>query len=91
MAREVSTLTKDRERLFALEPGGSEARPIEVQTPSVVEARARSVPCPRCNGEHEVLEHAAVTTDGGSLRDVRLRCRSCGSKRSMWFRIVGLN
>jgi len=90
-AREFSKHAKDRERLFALEPGGSEGRPIEVETPSVIETRARSVPCPRCEGEHEVLEHAAVTTERGSLREARLRCRSCGSRRSIWFRLAMVN
>lgn len=90
-ARHFSKLAKDRERLFMLEPGGSAERPIEVETPSVIETRARSMPCPRCDGEHEVLEHAAVTTERGSLREARVRCRSCGSRRSIWFRLAALN
>jgi hypothetical protein len=90
-ARKLAKLASDRERLFALEPGGSAERPIEVHTPSVIETRARSMPCPRCDGEHEVLEHAAVSTERGSLREARLRCRSCGSRRSVWFRLVAVN
>jgi hypothetical protein len=90
-ARKISKVAKDRERLFTLEAGGSPERAIEVPTPSVIETRARSVPCPLCDGEHEVLEHAAVTTERGSLREARLRCRSCGARRSIWFRLVALN
>jgi hypothetical protein len=90
-ARKLSKLAEDRERLFALEAGGSAERPIEVGTPSVIDVRARSVPCPRCGGEHEMLEHAAVTTEHGSLREARLRCRQCASRRSIWFRLVTMN
>jgi DNA-directed RNA polymerase subunit RPC12/RpoP len=87
-ARGFLKVAKDRERLFMSDAGGSSARPIDVETPSVVEVRARGVPCPLCGGEHEVVEHAAVMTESGSLREARLRCRRCGSKRSLWFRIL---
>ena len=87
-ARAGVKLGKDRERLFALEPGGSSERPIDVEAPSVVEVRARSIPCPLCSGDHELVEHAAVTTAHGALREARLRCRKCGSRRSLWFRLA---
>lgn len=58
-------------------------------SPAVVEAQAWSVPCPRCDVPHELLEHAAVTISGVRLREARLRCRQCGARRSMWFRLVG--
>jgi len=90
-ARNAVKLGRDRERLFAHEPGGGKERPIEIEAPSVVEVRARSVPCPLCSGDHEVVEHAAVATERGSLREARLRCRRCGSRRSLWFRLVSLN
>jgi hypothetical protein len=80
-------LATDRERLFALEPGGSAARPLEVASASVVEAHGSSVPCPRCDGAQEALEHAAVTVNGARLRELRLRCRQCGTQRSMFFRL----
>jgi hypothetical protein len=90
--RAAVSLARDRERLFALEPGGSPERPIDVQAVSVVELRAVAVRCPRCDGEHRVDEHAAVTTEGGArLREMRLACRECGSKRSLWFRLPVLN
>ena len=82
-----------RERLFALEAGGSPERPIAVVSAAVVEAHAESVGCPRCDGKQEVVEHVAVTVAGARLREARLRCRQCGTTRSMWFRIsdVGPN
>ena len=90
-ARQAEQLGRDRERLFLREPGGSPGRPVEVDSPAVVELRARAVPCPRCNGEHAVDEHRAVIHAGVRLREVRLKCRSCGTERSMWFRLPVLN
>jgi hypothetical protein len=82
-------LIRDRERLFTLEPGGSPARAIDVPSASVVEAHALGVRCPLCEGPHEVLEHAAVTAaNGARLRQVHLRCRQCGSQRSLFFRLL---
>jgi hypothetical protein len=52
-----------------------------------VEVRALSQRCPRCDGEHELLEHAAVTVQGARLRELRLRCRQCRSRRSLFFQI----
>lgn len=89
--REALSGARDRERLFALELGGSPARPIEVSAASVVELRASAAACPRCGGPHRIDEHAAVTTDRGRLREARLVCRACGSRRSLWFRLAELN
>jgi transposase-like protein len=77
--RAQSKLQQARQRLFELELGVSAA---------VVEAHAESVPCPRCDGKHEVIEHVAVTRAGIRLREARLRCRQCGTTRSLWFRIA---
>lgn len=90
-ARAAVKLGTDRERLFRHEPGGSPERPIDVESASIVEPRARSLTCPLCEGEHEVVEHAAVTTPRGALREARLRCRRCGSRRSLWFRLPIVN
>jgi len=91
--REQSKLSKARARLFELEVGGSAERPLPVVSAAVVEAHAESVPCPLCQSKHEVVEHVAVTRLGVRLREVRLRCRQCGTGRSLWFRIndVGPN
>ena len=86
-ARRLTELGRDRERLFLREPGGTPEHPIPVDSSSVVESRARSVPCPRCDGEHRVEEHRAVSTPSGLLREARLVCSRCGSRRSLWFRL----
>jgi len=90
-ARASVKLARERERLFALDWGGSATRPISVETPAVIEGRARGTPCPLCDGEHQVLEHAAVSTEHGALREVRIQCRLCGSRRSLWFRVTAPN
>lgn len=90
-ARAAAALAADRERLFALEPGGSPERQIDVDAVSIVEVRAAAVACPRCAGRHRVDEHAAVTVAGARLREVRLACAQCGSRRSLWFRLPVLN
>ena len=86
--RAASKLAQDRERLFVLEAGGRPERPIEAASAAVIESQAIRVPCPRCGGSHEVVEHAAVVQKGVRLREVKLCCRQCGSKRSLWFRIA---
>lgn len=91
--RELGKLHAARERLFELQSGGSPERPLRVVSAAVIETQAESTPCPRCDGKLELVEHTAVTlpTSGASsptrLREVRLRCRQCGTLRSLWFRI----
>ena len=85
--RAALSLADDRERLFQLEPGGTPERPIEVSSASVVEAQALSMPCPRCAGVHDLVEHVAITKGSVRLREVRLACRQCGSRRSVFFRL----
>ena len=92
--RTLAKLRDARQRLFTLEPGGSAERPLLVPSAAVVESQAESVPCPRCGGRHQVEEHVASTVGGMRLREARLVCRQCGSRRSLWFQIVptpGLN
>jgi hypothetical protein len=86
--RTQEKLAGQREKLFALEAGGSAGHPREVVSASLVEPEARSVRCPRCDGELSVVEHLAHTVDGTRLREAKLRCRQCGSQRSRWFKIV---
>jgi len=43
--RAARRLVRDREKLAALSPGGSDAHPIDVTSAAVVEGRARAIPC----------------------------------------------
>jgi transposase-like protein len=87
--RAENRLQADRDRLFALEPGGSPERPLAAASAAVIESHALSVRCPRCGANHELVEHSAHVRNGVRLRETKLRCRHCGSERSLWFKIVG--
>lgn len=90
-ARDAADLARARERLFVLERGGAPERPIEVDAVTVIELRAAAVPCPRCTSEQRVEEHAAAVVGGMRLREAKLQCRVCGSRRSLWFRLPVIN
>jgi len=87
--RAQTRLREDRERLFALELGGNPERPLSAASAAVIESHALSVPCPQCGANHELVEHSAHVRNGVRLRETKLRCRQCGSARSLWFKIVG--
>ena len=87
--RAVTRLHSDRERLFKLEAGGSAERPLPASSAAIIETHASAVPCPLCGASQEVLEHTASVREGVRLRETKLRCRQCGSQRSLWFKIVG--
>jgi len=87
--RAKDRLKEDRERLFTLEPGGNPERPLEAASAAVIESHALSVRCPQCGANHELVEHLAQVRNGVRLRETKLRCRQCGSPRSLWFKIVG--
>ncbi len=80
-------IAADRDRLFALTPGGSRACPLAVSTAAIVESRASKVLCPQCEGTLIIDEHSAEQVAGASLRLVRAHCRLCSAKRLLWFRI----
>ena len=82
--REVEKLIKAREKLALLEVGGTLHHPIEVQTASVIETRAVSFSCLRCEGALRVHEHRAIHEG----REVELACKSCGKRRNLHFRVV---
>jgi hypothetical protein len=84
-------LVRARTKLMDLEPGGSPERPFDVSTAALVEPKARTVPCPRCEEPFDVESHEAHTDGQRRLRRVALHCRSCGTTRSLWFRIVPPN
>jgi hypothetical protein len=75
------------ERLAAQAEGGSRERPIALDSPAIVELRARQTPCLLCAGELEVRDHEAEFFGGEQLRVVSLACRSCHAPRRLWFRI----
>ena len=76
-------LARAREQLFELEPGATRGRPHEVTSAAVIEPKAESTVCPRCSGHFEVEEHEARSR----VRELKVRCRFCGARRSLWFRI----
>lgn len=88
-ARAARKLIADRERLAALEPGGSPSRPLEVSSASVVESRAVDLGCLHCEGRPRVGAQDALKVDERVLRRVHLACPRCGSERQVWVRIVG--
>jgi hypothetical protein len=86
--RAAAKLSDARERLAALEPGGSGSRPVPVESAAQIEPHALATACLRCGGVNRLVEHAAVAHDGETLRVVRLQCPQCGARRECWFRIV---
>jgi hypothetical protein len=81
-------LFRARTKLLDLEPGGTETNPITVPTASVIEPKARSVHCPRCDEAFDIESHDAEVGEHGRLRRVALRCRQCGTQRALWFRVT---
>jgi hypothetical protein len=84
--RAARGLVRDREKLAAM-TAGAMTRPIEVESSSVIEVRARATPCHQCEGEVRVGEHRAEA----GLRAVEVRCTRCHAARTLWFRIVEPN
>jgi hypothetical protein len=81
-------IVRDREKLVALETGGSPERPIAVTSAAVVEVRARALPCHQCGGEVRVREHTAPES---GLRRVRTSCTQCSAPRTVWFQLTSLD
>ncbi|HTB77038.1 MAG TPA: hypothetical protein VK762_27525 [Polyangiaceae bacterium] len=88
LQRATDKLSRDRQRLAYLEPGGTSARPIEVESASQVEPHALALSCVRCAGPNRLEEHAAVVVDGERLRVAKLACTRCGAARDVWFRLA---
>jgi hypothetical protein len=78
---------RDLDRLARLAPGGNPARPLDVDTPPLVDVIAEATPCPLCAGSFRLVEHAAETIDGVRLRVARVTCTSCGIARAIYFRL----
>ncbi|GAB4215462.1 MAG: hypothetical protein OHK0013_41070 [Sandaracinaceae bacterium] len=86
--RALQKLADARAKLARMQPGGDPARPIEVVSASVIESRAESLPCARCEGALRVHEHRVASGPCGTLREVELRCKRCGTPRVLWFRVL---
>ena len=74
-----------RERLAALQRGGSADHAIPVTSAAVIEVRAAAMACPQCGGTYRLLDH---TRPVPGLRRVDAACRRCGVPRTLWFRLV---
>jgi predicted Zn finger-like uncharacterized protein len=83
--RALRQLVRDREKLAAMSAGGSSEHPIQVGSAAVVEVRVRNLPCPQCEGQYKVDEHRSPAS---GIREVSVTCQLCGTKRTLWFRIV---
>ncbi len=78
---------RERETVTAALPGGSPERPLAVNSASVIDGHARSLPCVQCAGDMDLRDHVAETHGGRLLRRARLLCRRCHAPRSLWFTI----
>lgn len=78
---------RDLERLAGLATGGAPERPIDVDTPPLVDVMAEAMPCPLCGASLRLVEHAAETIGGVRLRVARVRCTACGVGRAIYFRL----
>jgi hypothetical protein len=88
LARSDEKIAGDLLVLADLAPGGSPERAIVVTSPAEVEVQARGTPCPVCQGELRVDDHAAETVSGVRVRVARVTCVRCGRKRAIHFRLA---
>jgi Fe-S-cluster-containing dehydrogenase component len=89
LERKLAKLYEARQKLAALDPGGSPERPLDVSSASVVQARAEAQHCLRCNLTLRCEEHTTFESPNGLLRVAKLECRGCGATRDFYLRIVG--
>ncbi|NVB42787.1 hypothetical protein G6O69_33505 [Pseudenhygromyxa sp. WMMC2535] len=66
-------------------PGGDPSRAIEVESPAVIEGRARRSPCPVCGSAVRCVEHRAEVLADNRYRVARVKCPRCGFARDVWF------
>lgn len=72
---------------YALEPGGSPDRPIELASAAQVEPAAESRPCPYCAGGMWAHGHDVVEHGGARLRVAHLTCKSCHANWDRFYRL----
>jgi hypothetical protein len=85
--RQLKKGVEQRERLASAAPAGSPEQALSVSSASVVEIRARAIPCPQCGGAFDVEAHDADVRGGDLLRVVRVSCRLCHARRKLWFKV----
>ena len=83
--RTLEKLGGKLDRLVTEAPGGSPTKAIVVSSASVVEVKARSFRCGRCEGELLLLSHDAEFVGAAQLRRVHMQCRACFVHRTVWF------
>jgi hypothetical protein len=86
-ARRIAQGLRDRERLARLEAGGTPDHPIVVVSASLVEPKARALPCIACGAAVRIEEHAAKTIQGVALRLAHTSCAMCEHERTIYFAI----
>jgi len=85
--RAAQRLVRERQKLALLSPGGTPERPIDVVSTSVIPVRARSTPCPLCDGTLRLDDESAGTRAGKLLHTAHVTCASCGVGRALWFHV----
>jgi hypothetical protein len=87
--RALRKSVRQLERLAAELPGGSPGRPIDLASASVVETKARAIPCVQCDAlEMELRGDRATSTPRGVVRELAMVCRQCHTARTIWLRIA---
>jgi hypothetical protein len=81
-------LARAKDKLLDLEAGGTPGRPLDVPTAALVEPKAKAFHCPRCDDTFEVEDHEAHANGHARLREAKVHCKTCGFRRSLWFRVI---
>lgn len=76
---------RQRERLAAAAPGGSETQPLVVASAALVESTARSQRCPQCGGELDLQRDGVGARP--ERRWVEVSCRLCHARRVLHFEL----
>lgn len=87
--RDERKLLVGKVKLAMMSEGGSPSRPIEVESSSVVESRARSLACLACGEPPRVLAHEAVVEGTARMRRVTVVCGRCAQTRVLYFKLTG--
>jgi hypothetical protein len=88
LERDAEKLARAREKLAALEEGGSPERPAEVGSASQIEGRASQLECLACGELLKVKEHRAIShPTAGALRELELGCPRCRRRRVAYYRV----